>query len=460
MPHDIKAVIERGMCVGCGACSLATGGAIPVTLGPYRVYQADVSDASEETLAVASRVCPFSDDSPSEDVIGPPTDDGRRLPHDARLGRVGRVLVGRRTDEAQLLKSSSGGMTSWLLDALFQDGRIDGVVHVGQSNHGDELFVQGVSHAASEADTKRKSIYYATTLVNAINEIRGDGKRYALVGVPCYITAARHVASEDAVLAEQLAYYIGIVCGHLKSQFFAESLARQLAVPPDELAEVDFRIKDPDAPANDYLFGARAAGAETMRTAKTQELFGGNWGIGAFQPEACNFCDDIFAETADIALGDAWLPEFERDWRGTNIVVTRHPELDSLLDDGQEAGELDFRECEVDDAVRSQGGNFRHRRDGLAVRLADDIDEGLSVPSKRVQPDRDHVSKKRLALIRQRRKMSAMSLRLFHAARAANDLDLYLQPMRKEFKRYRKIDRPFVKRLRGRISRSLHRRRA
>lgn len=40
--------------------------------------------------------------------------------------------------------------------------------------------------------------------------------------------------------------------------------------------------------------------------------------------KACDFCDDVFAETADIALGDAWLPEYVQDGNGTNVVVTRN----------------------------------------------------------------------------------------------------------------------------------------
>lgn len=32
MTHDIQAVVARGMCVGCGACSVRTSGAIPVTV--------------------------------------------------------------------------------------------------------------------------------------------------------------------------------------------------------------------------------------------------------------------------------------------------------------------------------------------------------------------------------------------------------------------------------------------
>lgn len=33
-------------------------------------------------------------------------------------------------------------------------------------------------------------------------------------------------------------------------------------------------------------------------------------------PRACNYCDDVFAECADVTCMDAWLPEYSQDHRG------------------------------------------------------------------------------------------------------------------------------------------------
>ena len=37
---------------------------------------------------------------------------------------------------------------------------------------------------------------------------------------------------------------------------------------------------------------------------------------------ACEFCDDVVGETADMSVGDAWLPGYVSDWRGTSVVVS------------------------------------------------------------------------------------------------------------------------------------------
>jgi coenzyme F420-reducing hydrogenase beta subunit len=44
------------------------------------------------------------------------------------------------------------------------------------------------------------------------------------------------------------------------------------------------------------------------------------WGAGFFQNSACNYCDDVVAETSDIAFGDAWVEPYSSDGRGTNVV--------------------------------------------------------------------------------------------------------------------------------------------
>lgn len=438
--HRIQEVVERGMCVGCGGCGVATRGAIPVTLTHRGIYQADLAGASPEALAAGSAVCPFSDDSPNEDVLRAPRSAVVPMSRDERLGDYSTVVAARRSSEDDLLQSSSGGLTSFVVEKLLERGEIDGVIHSAPAGGGDVLFEFVVSTTPEELAGRKKSYYYATTFTDALNSVRGDGRRYAILGVPCYIRAARSICETDLELKAQLLFFVGLVCGHMKSQMFAESLGWQDGVPPHDLAQVDFRLKVPGKDAGRYDFGARAAGERELHRKPTAEMVGGSWGHGAFQPEACNFCDDIFAETADVAFGDAWLPEYKEDWRGTNVVVSRNSVIDDIIETGRADGTLTVDPLAVDDAVRTQAGNFRHRRDGLAVRLADDVAAGLSVPEKRVAPDANRVDAQRRKLIRQRRKMSESSFDLFLAAKAAGSLEVFTDGFGKLIAEYRAIE--------------------
>lgn len=436
MTHGISEVVERGMCVGCGSCAVRTSGAIPVTIGRLGVYEASLAGATSGQIAIASKVCPFSDDAKNETVLG----DERYpdLDHDTRVGRYLDIFAGRVTDDARVLGSSSGGLTSFLLEELLRDGHVDGVVHVGRGEN-SELFEYVVSTTVEELTSSRKSAYYSTTIADAVSQIRGDGRRYAVVGIPCFIKAFRLIADQMPDLETQFTFYVGLVCGHLKSQFFAESLGWQADVPPDSLARMDFRRKNPNRSSSDYDYEVESHAGE-RRVRPTSSAVDGKWGYGAFQPEACNFCDDIFAEAADVAFADAWLPEYMDDWRGMNVVVTRDRVVQGIFEAGTARAEIEVERLGVEDAADSQGGNFRHRRVGLAVRLADDIRAGLSVPSKRVEPGYAGVTRRRRALIRQRRAMSRLSLERFDVARRASDISLYIRPMKRAIVQYRVLD--------------------
>jgi len=450
----IESVVANDMCVGCGGCEVATDGRIPVQIMPRGYYQADLSSASASDLALGSQVCPFTDESRDEDAIA--TDHYADLPVDPGAGRFRRAFAGRINSDDELPNSSSGGLTTWIVLELLRVGAVDGVIHVGSGD--SSLFEYTVSRSAEDVLAGRKSKYHPATFAQALREVRGDGLRYAFVGIPCAVKGVRLVTEQDPVIREQLKFFVGIVCGHMKSAAYAESFAWQLGVEPSNLETVDFRIKDPELTSRQYSFGAQAADTGEWVEKQTLSLVGGSWGHAVFQLNACNYCDDIFAETADVVVGDAWLAKYEIDWRGTNVVMTRNAYIDELLRDGAARGEFSADELDVDDVVKTQAGNFRHRREGLAVRLADDEAAGRWAPKKRVEPSYEGVSDERIELIRNRRELSERSHPAFARAKAADDLDVYLNEIRPLIENYQQRTKmPFTTRVRNKLKREFWR---
>lgn len=453
--HGVRQTIDRDICIGCGACTYATGGQIPIVLNENGMYVASAGPYPEETYTSADLVCPFSDAAFNEDQLSELVHDAELHKHDF-LGSYSKTFTGRVRSIEYLEGSSSGGLTSWLLEQLLALGVVDTVLNVGRAEPFPPIFSYSAADSATAME-HRKSKYYSTTLENVLPIVRDTPGKYALVGVPCFIKAARLLAEQDPVLKERIVFHVGLVCGHMKSHFFAESLAWQVGVDPCDISDVDFRVKRPGRASSDYDFGACSAEDEKWRFARTGSLVGGNWGHGAFQPEACNFCDDIFAETADVSFGDAWLPEFRSDWRGTNVAVSRSHLVDEIFETGRESGELDLTETMPDHVAKSQAGNFRHRRLGVSVRAADDLANGLSVPVKRVPAAVDGVDARRLKIIRERRKLSALSFQAFREAKAAGDLDIYLSTMNSAAARYQRLYTPLWQRVGGRGKRAFKR---
>ncbi|ALZ99142.1 Coenzyme F420 hydrogenase/dehydrogenase, beta subunit C-terminal domain [Corynebacterium glutamicum] len=442
--HRIEETIKRGMCIGCGVCSVATHGAIKIGLGLPGIYQADITESTNDELRTASRVCPFSDESMNEDVLGAPHLDDS-IPKHNSLGQVTKTFAGRVDDDEYLKQSSSGGLTSWTIEKLIEAGIADAVIKVGRTNDRDNDLFEYAQTNLEQVSESRKSYYYASTMVDVLKLIEDDDRKFILVGVPCFIRAARLLCIERPEYSPKLVFFIGLVCGHYKTHQFAESLAWQVGVHPNDIEEVDFRMKDFEKPASEYSFGVRSRGSENWVTRKTRDLVGGGWGYNAFQPEACNFCDDVVGETSDVSFGDAWLPEFVQNGKGTNVVISRNPVVDQILGEGVEKGSIKLEEISKEQAELSQAGGFRHRREGLSVRLADDLAKGLSVPVKRVIPNRKAVPLLRRQLIRRRRAMAELSHNLFLEAKSRDNLQIYLDGMQREIDKYNNLDALSIK---------------
>ncbi|MGN7158178.1 Coenzyme F420 hydrogenase/dehydrogenase, beta subunit C-terminal domain [Dietzia cercidiphylli] len=341
------------------------------------------------------------------------------------------------TSDETRLGSSSGGLVSWIACKLLATGVVDGIIHVrSRVGSGEPLFEFGVSHTVEEVLANRKSIYYPVEFSKALESARSHGGRFAFIGIPCHVKAIRQLQQLDDWAKEHIAVTIGLVCGHMKSTGFAESLAWQTGVEPHNLLSVDFRVKDPSAPANRYKFSATAADTQQTHERANFGMLGANWGHAFFQPNACNYCDDIFAECADISLGDAWLPRYQADSLGHNVVVVRSSLLDSILLRGQNAGEIVLDELSAEEVIETQAGNVRHRRIGLSVRTADDNARGRKHPTKRVEPTYATADSQRIELVRLRRLSSSASFGAFEEAKAKADFSVFRRRMRPIIRRY------------------------
>jgi coenzyme F420 hydrogenase subunit beta len=132
-------------------------------------------------------------------------------------------------------------------------------------------------------------------------------------------------------MRSRIKFTVGLICGHQKSSKFAEFLTWQVGFKPEEVTFIDFRKKLLDRPADEYgieISGIRD-GVEVTVIKPISELFGQDWGQGYFKVEASDFTDDVFNETADITVGDAWLPKYNSDSKGTSVIIIRNKTIES-----------------------------------------------------------------------------------------------------------------------------------
>jgi hypothetical protein len=79
------------------------------------------------------------------------------------------------------------------------------------------------------------------------------------------------------------------------------------------------------------------------------------WQAKAYAPPRCLVCTDHLAEFADIAVGDAWLPEFTRsDDAGTSIAIARTETGETLLVEARRANAIHLSTMPIEKAIKSQ----------------------------------------------------------------------------------------------------------
>jgi hypothetical protein len=212
---------------------------------------------------------------------------------------------------------------------------------------------------------------------------------------------------------------------------------------PDAIDEIDYRVKLPERPASDYGILVAGSGPQGHRktTVPAKTLYGYDWGLGLFKYKACDYCDDVVGETADVSVGDAWLPDFERDSLGTNIVVTRNRNLDQLVQSAIADGRLHMQPIGIDSVIASQAGGFRHRREGLSFRLYLCDKKGIWRPSKRV-PASNKLPKRRQNIYILREQLREASHSLFFKAIHTGDYSLVLKGLSPLVDRYTSYYKP------------------
>lgn len=446
--ESIEEVVESNLCIGCGACASVRGSTTVMRENDYGLYQP--SAEKSRTIAIKraeSSVCPFNSKTNETELSNQLFPEAQKYSH---IGRYLGTYAGYVKNKEERASSSSGGLGSWILEELFSRGLIDGVAHVGSATSG-ALFKYKISRSISDIKARKKSRYYSTEISEVISEIRSTPGRYAITGVPCFIKAIQLLRRSDPILHERIAFTIGLVCGHMKTHAYSDWLAWEAGVPPGSNYSIDYRHKNPDQPANNYstLISTKAE----KWIIKNSDIPLNKWGYGLFKPNACEYCDDVFAETADICIGDAWLPQYVNDPLGTNIAIVRNAVLLEIFSDqNSTTGKALVEELAPKLIVDSQLGGIRHRTEGLAHRLTyQETPRGLV---KRTQPHR--IRNNWIGRMYDLRfQITQNSHELFQKAKAINSLDAFREPIKDLVNEYESVYREARKSTKDRISEAI-----
>lgn len=394
----VSEIVCNRVCSGCGVCA----GICPSDVLEM-AWQEDGSRVPVKTgecpprCDLCLRTCPFSNQLHNESSLAEERFSGiSGIHHDDTVGYFLSTYVAYSKTAAHRSRGSSGGMCTWMLETLLNAGQVDAVACVGRGEAHDQLFAYQVLANMEEVRAAASSRYYPVDIAGVVKQLQSpkQDKRYAIVGLPCTIKAVRLAMLNLPMVRTHVVTLLGLVCGHMPNRYYTEYLARLSGVMPDQISTVDYRLKG-GRRASNYYFQARGHGRIAGQPIPFLGRVSRAWGGGYFQCHACNYCEDVFAETADAVFMDAWLPEYESDPQGHSLIVVRCPSLGELLKKGSEQRTCHMEPIPVGRVVASQGGLVLRKVLEIGGRLYRAQWQGEWVPNRRAVPSEEDWRRRR-----------------------------------------------------------------
>lgn len=372
---NIDSIVKNNLCTGCGAC-----------ISEDQSHQAKMIWNSEgfliPSLGESStqnemiKVCPFAIQQKNEDELGELFLKRPETQYHDKIGYYYGLYAGYSKQFRET--SSSGGIATYVFKMLLEQKIIDNLFIVKEV---DGQYAYQFFSDVEEITQISKTRYTPVTLERLFREISEIDGKVAVSGVACFVKAIRLKQMYDPVLKEKIAFIVGIICGGLKSRYYTDYLAQEAGCI-NEYSHAQYRIKNKESYALDYKFSCTEIDNKKIHMVDMQSL-GDMWGTGLFKSNACDFCDDVLTELADISLGDAWIHPYDKNGLGNSIIITRTKIAETLILKGLNQNFLTLDNVTKEKILLSQSGSFNHRHKGMLYRIMKANKSMKIVPKKR-----------------------------------------------------------------------------
>ncbi|WP_337236383.1 Coenzyme F420 hydrogenase/dehydrogenase, beta subunit C-terminal domain [Proteus faecis] len=405
----IKLVVNNNLCIGCGLCTLkCKNNSLVMSETKYGFYEVKkIKDCNCDGGCLD--VCPFNP-YPKEEIK---TENeiskfffNKEKKHHPKIGYFISTYAGYSYKHRET--SSSGGIATYVLEKLLENKTIDYVISVKSSDNSSRHYEYRICSSKEELMKSSKTKYYPVTLsfvLSKINELDGN---IAIVGVACFVKAIRLAQLDDPILKNRVKFIVGIICGGIKSSFFSEYLASKTGTNPYEYKKPEFRIKDINSKASDYSFGCYDK-TNKQKIIKMSTV-GDMWGTGLFKSNACDLCDDVTTELADISVGDAWIKPYSDDGKGNNVLITRSQLAEDIIIKGIKNNDIYITKLLTEEFLQSQQGSFTHRHNALPFRIKKLQKLGILIPPKRVSNIKIDILEQLIQKMRMRTRRKSLEL--------------------------------------------------
>lgn len=360
-PSPSLARVARGdLCSGCGACAaLAPGRVVMRKMPPGYLRPEQLSPLTETQEAAIAAACPGL----GQKVAA----EGRK---DSILwGPYLEMRTGWAMDQDLRHAASSGGALSAILVHLLKAGHVDAVI---TTTADPDNPVANIPVATDNAEVilQAAGSRYAPSMPLAdlperLAEYRETGRRFALVGKPCDISALRVMQARDPEWLAAIPVCLSFFCAGVPSEAGANAVLTALGADPHDVTGFRYRGNGWPGRATAILHD----GSERSMT------YHDSWGgiLSKHAQNRCKICADATGGAADIVCADAWesddrgYPVFD-EADGISLIVARTALGLHLVNEADSAGIISTTPFDIENLAAIQPGQ-RERKRALLARL-------------------------------------------------------------------------------------------
>jgi coenzyme F420 hydrogenase subunit beta len=309
-----------------------------------------------------------------------------RLPENWLIGCYRSLYVGHSRAPDVRRHSASGGIITHALLYLLEGGAIDGAVVVRQGRPEPWQAQPIIARSAEEIRASSQSVYTPVPVNTLLDQMESFQGRLAYVGLPDQVASLRRLQQLGHPGARKVEYVLGPYVGTIMYFDAIVSYLRACGIHRlEEVAELKYR--EGEWPG--YL-QIKTSSGKTLRLKK----FYFNYLIPFYITQSSLFSVDFTNELADISVGDAWHPRYERAGQGFSVVVARSEKAESVLLSMRRQGLIELEGIPLDEALSMHGHMLDFKKRGAFVRMQWRRAAGKRVPDYGYRPRTISLSRK------------------------------------------------------------------
>jgi coenzyme F420 hydrogenase subunit beta len=281
------------------------------------------------------------------------------------------VYTGFSNNSNQRISSSSGGVITEILCYLLDEGLVDYVCLPLPSDNTEVSHTYQLSNNTELIRTSAQSIYTKVPAWGVIKKIKSVDGKIAFVGLPDQISSLRSWQILDEGLRKKIKLFIGPMVGIGMDKSVVEIIPK-IAKNNSGIKKLRWRYGE--------WPGYLRVEFNDSKVIKLHKFYY-NYMLPFYCSHESLLSDDFSNECADISVGDAWSPKYEKLGKGWSVVWSKTKTGDQVLNSMAKKNLITLNKIRADDAISMHEHMLDFKKRGSKYRAKIYKFFGKSVPA-------------------------------------------------------------------------------